>query len=105
MASRPSSTNTRKAADALAIVNQLPNLRRSVLEAVATAAICSSNEAVWAAEKVINQKSVTLVSKQHCLRCHEDFDPDDPSDCKMEEHDENNGMVEADNSGFNYIYP
>jgi hypothetical protein len=34
-----------------------------------------------------------------------DFDPEDPSDCKMEEHDEENGMIESGGSGRLFIYP
>jgi hypothetical protein len=81
-------------ADAMLIIDELPNLTRSSLEAIATAALSSSNEAVWAAEDVVPD------FKEHCLRCHEDFDPDDLSDCKMEEHDE--GLFEADRIGRNF---
>ena len=106
MSSLPSSSSKRKAADAQAIIDELPNLRRSTLEAIATSALRSSNEAVWAAEKVLNQKrKVAKALKQHCLRCHENFDPEDPSDCKMEEHDEENGMIESGRSGRLYLYP
>jgi hypothetical protein len=40
----------------MAIINELPNLRRLTLEAIAISALRSSNKAVWAAEKVLNKK-------------------------------------------------
>ena len=89
MASRP---NKRKHAES--IIQELPSLTRSTLEAIAAAALRSSNEAVNAAEKVLHTKKSTLL---HCLRCHEDFDPSvqGSDQCIMEDHDENNGMIES----------
>lgn len=94
------------------IIRQLPKLRRAMLEKAAAAAILSSSVAAQAAADSLRMnKSHDGDSSdnhfQHCVRCHEDFDPDTagPYDCIMEEHDENNGMIEVGTSGLNYMYP
>ena len=84
------------------IITELPKLSRSTLEAVAKASLESSPTAVSAAEKVLATKKVTL---QHCLRCHEDFDPEDYSMCTMYEHDQNNGLIESGTSGMCWLNP
>lgn len=88
------------------IIGTLPTLRRAKLEAVAAAAIQSSSAAVRAAALEITENEQDS-HFQHCVRCHEDFDPDTsgPYDCVMENHDEQNGMIEVGNSGMEYIYP
>jgi hypothetical protein len=102
MSNRPS--NKRKHDNAESIIDELPDLARSTLEAVAAATLRSSGKAVTAAKKVLKTKKVT---KLHCLRCHEDFDPETAgyNSCTMEEHDENNGMIESGSSGMCWLYP
>lgn len=93
-----------KSLDASSVVAELPRLCRSQLEAVAKAAVESSSEAAKAAAIVLNQSNKSL---KHCVRCHCDFDPEVAGayDCVMEEHDENNGMIESGGSGFEWLWP
>eukprot|EP00957_Ditylum_brightwellii_P112282 8560800-Ditylum_brightwellii.AAC.1 len=82
------SRNNNKRKSASSIIDDLPRLQRSTLEAVAAAALRSSNEAVLAAERILRQKKKVL---KHCLRCHEDFDPETAAgsfSCVMHVHDE-----------------
>lgn len=92
-----------KCMDAASIVAQLSRLRRSQLEEVAKAAVESSDEAFQAAAKVL----VVEKTLQHCVRCHEDYDPENSSghSCAMEEHDEDNGMIESGKSGRVWLWP
>ena len=96
--------NEESTTNSLNIVQELPKLRRKQLEAIAEAAIKSCDKARLAASKVLHQSSFL----QHCVRCHEDFDPDVSSSwkCIMEGHDTNNGMIETGtNYGKDWLYP
>lgn len=97
--------NEESTTNSLNIVQELPKLRRKQLEAIAEAAIKSCDKAKLAASKVLHHKSSYL---QHCVRCHEDFDPDVSSSwqCITEGHDTNNGMIETGNNyGKDWLYP
>ena len=73
-------------------------LSRDDLKKVARAGITESQAVLNLAETLISRTEFRM---QHCVRCHEDYDPSNTgdSDCVQETHDDTNGMIRCRGEG------
>ena len=83
------------------IIDQLPMLSRDTLLQIAESALESSSLSevtLQLASRLVSQRAARML---HCVRCHEDYDPDyaGPRDCVMEDHDESEGMIRMGGPG------
>lgn len=79
----------------------LDDLQRDALLAIAKSAIQSPNapeETLQLASQFVSQRANRML---HCVRCHDDYDPNyaGKKDCVMEDHDEGGGMIRVPGEG------